>query len=157
MTCLHYWLTCLGRRDYTRWELIQKAKQNNFTDTEIQEALEALQQQGYEPDTRYIISLIRQSRGQYGKQRLKTKCLSKGIQASLFDQIWEEQILESNLENSQNILNLKAKILRKYHLESLDQADPKTKVKIWNYLAYRGFQPAATWQTWQQISEKDEE
>ncbi|HBL15011.1 MAG TPA: RecX family transcriptional regulator [Cyanobacteria bacterium UBA11162] len=151
MTCSDYFYRLLARRDYSAYELSQKAKEKGFEPNEIAEALEELQSQDYQSDTRFVESMITSYQGKYGKAVIKRKCREKGISADVFEQIWESQ---TEGEETGELDALKAKVMRKYKIDNFQIRDPKIKAKIWSYLQYRGFNPSEILSQWQQ--EEDE-
>ena len=151
MTCIDYLCKLLARRDYSVFELTKKAQEKGFDVTEIAESLEKLQRLNYQSDTRFVESMITSYRGKYGKGVIKRKCREKGIDAELFEQIWQEQTED---EEPGELDGLKAKVMRKYKITDFHDIDPKTKPKVWNYLQYRGFNPGEVLAQWQR--EQDE-
>lgn len=124
----------------------KKAKEKGFESQEIAESIEELQQQDYQSDTRFVESMIATYQGKYGKSVIKRKCREKGIAAEVFEEIWESQ----TEENAPGELDeLKAKVMRKYKIDSFLAIEPKTKAKLWNYLQYRGFNPSEVLEQWQ--------
>ena len=155
MTCIDYFYRLLGRREYSAYELTQKAKEKGFAPSEISEALAELQSQNYQSDTRFVESMITSYQGKYGKSVIKRKCREKGISAELFEQIWTSQTEEEETGETGELDNLKAKVMRKYKIDDFHSIDQKTKAKLWNYLQYRGFNPNQVLAQWQR--EQDQE
>ena len=149
MTCRDYFYRILSRKDYSASELLKKGKEKGFEISEINSVIEELQERGYQSDTRLVTNLISASKGKYGKFVIKRKCLEKGINASLFDGIWENQEEEDEGEEISQLDELKNKIMRKYKIEDFTNIEPKTKSKLWNYLQYRGFNPSDLLTKWQ--------
>lgn len=145
MTCKDYFFRLLSRREYSANELNQKAKEKGYPITEIAEAIADLQDKDYQSDTRVIESMITSYQGKYGKSVIKRKCLEKGIASDLFEQIWQSQ---TEADEPDDLNNLKAKIERKYKLDTFQNIDPKTKTKLINYLKYRGFNPFELLEQW---------
>ncbi|HEY9703424.1 MAG TPA: regulatory protein RecX [Allocoleopsis sp.] len=139
MNCIDYFSSLLSRREYSSKELQIKGKEKGFTLEEIDEAIERLQSQDYQSDTRFVMNMIRSYSNKYGKGVIKRKCLEKGIKSDFFDQVWSDN---NEDESDKDLSNLKNKIMRKYNITDFQNIDPKTKGKIWNYLQYRGFNPA---------------
>lgn len=75
--------------------------------------------------------------------------MEKGISIDLFDQAWNEHLEQMEGEEIDQLAGLKAKVMRKYSIDTFRQLDPKTKSKLWNYLQYRGFNPFELLQKWQ--------
>ncbi|MCZ0900166.1 RecX family transcriptional regulator, partial [Microcoleus sp. HI-ES] len=78
-----------------------------------------------------------------------------GITNDLFEQDWEEEIAENQDSEAEKLAELKAKVMRKYKIDTWGKADPKTKGKVLNYLQYRGFNAFEIWRQWQ--TEEDDE
>ena len=146
MTCLDYFYQLLSRRDYSAYELTKKAREKGFEQDEITEAIQELQAKDYQSDTRLVESMISSYQGKYGKSVIKRKCREKGINADVFDEIWEAQIDD---EQTGELDDLKAKVMRKYKIDDFLEIDAKTKAKLWNYLQYRGFNPSEVLTQWQ--------
>ncbi|MBW4573860.1 MAG: recombination regulator RecX [Aphanothece sp. CMT-3BRIN-NPC111] len=149
MSCINYFLNLLSRKDYSAYQLRRKGQEKGFSESEITEAINDLQSQGYQSDTRLVESMISSSQGKYGKSVIKRKCREKGISADIFEQIWLEQIEEDDSELIEPLAELKAKVIRKYKIEDFKNIDPKTKNKLFNYLQYRGFNPFEVLANWQ--------
>lgn len=132
-------------------ELTQKAQSKGFELQEIANSIEDLQQQNYQSDTRVVESLITSYHGKYGKSVIKRKCMEKGINLDLFEEIWESQIKE---EDTGELDQLKAKVMRKYKIDDFRAIDQKIRVRLWNYLQYRGFNPGEVLARWRR--EEDE-
>lgn len=152
MTCLDYFYYLLSRREYSAYELTKKAQEKKFEQSEITQTLEELQSKDYQSDTRVVESMIAYYQGKYGKAMIKRKCREKGIAADLFDQIWQVQTEDQETEN---LDNLKAKVMRKYKIDNFLSIEPKTKSKLWNYLQYRGFNPSHVLAQWQREQEEE--
>jgi regulatory protein len=152
MACSDYFLRLLSRREYSAHELLKKGREKGFDPGEIEDAINELQQKDYQSDIRLVNSLIDSSKGKYGKSMLKRKCFEKGISAELFEQVWSEK---TESDSSNDLDDLKNKVMRKYKLDSFQNIDPKTKSKLWSYLQYRGFNPYEILTQWQSEEEDD--
>lgn len=151
MTCLDYFYQLLSRRDYSAYELTKKAREKGFEQDEITEAIQELQSKDYQSDTRLVESMINSYQGKYGKSVIKRKCREKGINADVFEPIWEAQI---DTEQTGELDDLKAKVMRKYKIDDFLAIEAKTKAKLWNYLQYRGFNPTEVLTQWQREQEE---
>lgn len=145
MTSLDYFYKLLSRREYSVRELTQKAQAKGFNLEEIAASIEDLQRQNYQSDARVVESLITSYHGKYGKSVIKRKCMEKGINLDLFEEIWASQTEE---EHTGELDELKAKVMRKYKIDDFRAIEPKTRVKLWNYLQYRGFNPGEVLAQW---------
>ncbi|HEY9728383.1 MAG TPA: regulatory protein RecX, partial [Chroococcales cyanobacterium] len=146
MTCLDYFYKLLARRDYSSYELNKKGREKGFEESEIAEALQDLQSKDYQSDARVVESMISYYQGKYGKSVIKRKCREKGISADVFEEIWQLQPVE---EETGELDELKAKVMRKYKIDDFFSIEPKTKAKLWSYLQYRGFNPNDVLAQWQ--------
>ena len=153
MTCFSYFLRLLSRREYSTSELLQKGKEKGFEQSEITKSIDDLQSKGYQSDTRLVIQIISSSQSRYGKFVVRRKCLDKGIAADIFDQLWMEQQETPENEVTDELADLKAKVMRKYKIEDLQNIEPKIKAKVLNYLKYRGFNAFEVLQQWQKEEE----
>ncbi|HBE20792.1 MAG TPA: RecX family transcriptional regulator [Cyanobacteria bacterium UBA11149] len=151
MTSLDYFYKLLSRREYSVRELTQKAQAKGFSLEEIAASIEDLQQQNYQSDARVVESLITSYHGKYGKASIRRKCMEKGINLDLFEEIWQSQMEE---EESGALDELKEKVRRKYKIDDFRSIEQKTRVKLWNYLQYRGFNPGEVLAQWRR--EEDE-
>lgn len=151
MTCLDYFYKLLTYRDYSAYELTKKAKEKGFEQSEITEALQEVQSRDYQSDPRFVEGMIASYQGKYGKSVIKRKCREKGISADVFEQIWQSQTED---EDTGELDDLKAKVMRKYKIVDFLSIEPKTKVKLWNYLQYRGFNPSEVLAQWQREQEE---
>jgi regulatory protein len=152
MTCLDYFYKLLARRDYSSYELNKKGREKGFEESEIAEALQDLQSKDYQSDARVVKSMISYYQGKYGKSVIKRKCREKGISADVFEEIWESQSVE---EETGELDELKAKVMRKYKIDDFFSIEPKTKAKLWSYLQYRGFNPNDVLAQWQREQEEE--
>jgi regulatory protein len=151
MTCIDYFYQLLSRREYSAYELTKKAQEKGFELQEITESLQELQSKDYQSDTRLVESMIASYQGKYGKSVIKRKCREKGINADLFEEVWQSQ---AEGEETGELDDLKAKVMRKYKINEFVSIEPKTKAKLWNYLQYRGFNPSNVLAQWQREQEE---
>ncbi len=88
----------LARREHTRLELTRKLKAKDFTDSEIEEVLVILAEEGLQSDERYTESYVhmRRNRG-YGPLKIKLELQQRGVSSELVeayvefnDKIWLE-------------------------------------------------------------------
>ncbi len=145
MTCIDYFYRILAKKDYSAHELLKKAKEKGFEQSEITNAIQELQLKGYQSDARLVESMITSAQGKYGRSVVKRKCFVKGISGDLFEEIWESQTESEELEQ---LLELKLKVMRKYKISDFHEIEPKTKARLWNYLQYRGFNPNQILEQW---------
>ncbi len=148
--CFNYFLSLVSRKDYSAWELNTKGQKKGFETKEISEAIEQLQNLGYQSDLRLVENLILANQKKYGKPVLKRKCLQKGIAGELFEQVWAAASAEVENEDTPASMELKAKVMRKYKITDFKKLEPKVKSKIISYLQYRGFNAFQLLREWQQ-------
>ncbi|MBD1939045.1 regulatory protein RecX [Microcoleus sp. FACHB-68] len=148
-SCIDYFYNILSRRDYSAAELRKKAHEKGFEQSEVLEAINYLQEMGAQSDSKLAANLIASYTKKYGKSVMRRKCMEKGISMDLFDQAWNEHLEQMEGEEIDQLAGLKAKVMRKYSIDTFRQLDPKTKSKLWNYLQYRGFNPFELLQKWQ--------
>jgi regulatory protein len=151
MTCIDYFYQLLSRREYSAYELTKKAQEKGFELQDITESIQELQSKDYQSDTRLVESMIASYQGKYGKSVIKRKCREKGINADLFEEVWQSQ---AEAEETGELDDLKAKVMRKYKINDFLSIEPKTKAKLWNYLQYRGFNPSEVLAQWQREQEE---
>jgi len=151
MTCIDYFYQLLSRREYSAYELTKKAQEKGFELQDITESIQELQSKDYQSDTRLVESMIASYQGKYGKSVIKRKCREKGIAADLFEEVWQSQ---AEGEETGELDDLKAKVMRKYKINDFLSIEPKTKAKLWNYLQYRGFNPSEVLAQWQREQEE---
>lgn len=153
MKCFDYFLRLLSRREYSAKELLKKGKEKGFTQEEINEALDYLQSKDYQSDSRLVAQMVASSQGRYGKSWVKSKCLEKGVTVELFEQVWMEQQETAESVETGELADLKAKVMRKYKIQNIQDIEPKIKAKLLNYLKYRGFNAFEVLGRWQREEE----
>lgn len=153
MNCFDYFLRLLSRREYSAKELLKKGKEKGFSESVIADTISILQEKDYQSDTRLAAQIIASSQGKYGQSMVKRKCLEKGISADVFEQAWMKQQETDESEVTGELDNLKAKVMRKYKLEDFQKIEPKVKVKLFNYLSYRGFNAFEVLEQWRREEE----
>ncbi|HAJ63009.1 MAG TPA: RecX family transcriptional regulator [Cyanobacteria bacterium UBA8543] len=152
MSCIDYFYQLLSRREYSAYELTKKGQEKGFDLQEITEVIQELQSKDYQSDRRLVESMIASYRGKYGKTVIKRKCREKGIAAEVFEEMWQSQ---TENEETEELDDLKAKVMRKYKIDNFLAIEPKTKAKLWNYLQYRGFNPSEVLAQWQKEQEEE--
>lgn len=148
-SCLDYFYNILSRRDYSAAQLRKKGQEKGFEESEVLEAINYLQEMGAQSDSKLAANLIASYTKKYGKSVMRRKCMEKGISVDLFEQAWNEHLEQMEGEETDQLAGLKAKVMRKYSIDTFRRLDPKTKSKLWNYLQYRGFNPFELLQKWQ--------
>lgn len=154
MPCIDYFYQLLSRREYSAYELKKKGQEKGFELQEITETIQELQRKNYQSDIRLVESMIASYQGKYGRSVIKRKCREKGIPADVFEETWQSQ---TEGEETGELDELKAKVMRKYKIDNFLSIESKTKAKLWNYLQYRGFNPSEVLAQWQEEQEEDVE
>lgn len=126
----------LGRRDHASFEIRQKLKKKGFNDDVINSLLEELSEKDFLNDESFSIKFItdKSELNRWGRKKIESELYKKGIQRKTI-----QKTLNSFFDNlSQDQICLDLVIKRKRHF--LREVDPyKRKMKIYNYLAGRGF------------------
>ena len=126
----------LGRRDHASFEIKQKLKKKGFNDVVIESVLTELSEKGFLNDQHFSIKFITEKSelNRWGRKKIESALYRKGIQPKTI-----KETLNTFFDNlSQDQICLDLVIKRKKHF--LREDDPyKRKMKIYNYLAGRGF------------------
>lgn len=119
----------------TKYEVRLKLKENGFAEEIIDEVLDILEKEEYLNDKIYCEIFIEDKRklNGYGKNKIKSLLIQKGISKNIFEDFLDEFEYEEEFDNA-----LKMGI-KKLNLLSNEEDKFKKKQKIINYLAYRGF------------------
>ena len=126
-------MNLLARREHSAHELLQKLKQRDFLEDEILRAIEALQADNLQSDTRFAESFINQRvNAGYGPIKIRHELRQKGVAEELFNPIlehfdgeWQELMLQQRI--------------RKFGAEIPDEYAQKMKQA--RFLQNRGFSP----------------
>lgn len=130
---LKYALMLITKKDRTEAELRNRLHRKGFSDTEIDEVVKYLKQNGFIDDTKFIQKAEKLAEDRFlGTMGLKNYLVRKGIDKELIESI--PQIDELAIA--------KKLIQRKLHLIKNDSFNKK-KAKIAGYLLRRGF----SWET----------
>lgn len=119
----------------TKYELRLKLKEKDFTEDIIDEVIDILEKEEYLNDRLYCEVFIEDKKqlNGYGKNKIKSLLIQKGISKSVFEDFLDEFEYEEEFDNA-----LKMGI-KKLNLLSNEEDIFKKKQKLINYLAYRGF------------------
>lgn len=119
----------------TKYEVRLKLKENGFAEDVIDEVLDILEKEEYLNDKIYCEIFIEDKKklNGYGKNKIKSLLIQKGISKNIFEGFLNEFEYEEEFDNA-----LKMGI-KKLELLSNEEDNFKKKQKIINYLAYRGF------------------
>ena len=119
----------------TKYEVRLKLKEKDFTEDIIDEVIDILEKEEYLNDRLYCEVFIEDKKqlNGYGKNKIKSLLIQKGISKSVFEDFLDEFEYEKEFDNA-----LKMGI-KKLNLLSNEEDIFKKKQKLINYLAYRGF------------------
>ena len=119
----------------TKYEVKLKLKEKDFTEDIIDEVIDILEREEYLNDRLYCEVFIEDKKqlNGYGKNKIKSLLIQKGISKSVFEDFLDEFEYEEEFDNA-----LKMGI-KKLNLLSNEEDVFKKKQKLINYLAYRGF------------------
>ena len=121
----------LARREHSAFEIRRKLKQRDIADTEIEQAVERLQQEGLLSDQRYAEAYIHMRMGKgYGPLRIALELKERGVAESDYG-----HYLYSGDRDWRSVL--KSTYDKKYGNSACD--DYREKAKRIRYLQYRGF------------------
>ena len=121
----------LARREHSAFEIRRKLKQRDIAESEIEEAIERLQQEGLLSDQRYAEAYIHMRMGKgYGPMRIALELKERGVAESDYGHYLYTSDMDWNSV-------LKAAYEKKYGSETCD--DYQQKAKRIRYLQYRGF------------------
>jgi len=123
----------LSRREHSRVELVSKLKQRQFSEQEISQALDRLQQEGLQSDQRFAENFMyyRAKKG-CGPVRIRLELIQKGIHEDDID------VLLSDLEHSWDEA-MQQQREKKFGPDI--PVDYKEKMKQARFLQNRGFSP----------------
>ena len=126
----NYCLWLLGRREYSRSELLTKLRRRELDEATALAIVEQLAKEGLQSDQRCVEAIQRsaESRG-WSKQRILQKLRAQGIETSL---ISSHELLDSDDENK------RSEKLYKTWIAKTD-GSPKAKRKVLSRIARRGF------------------
>lgn len=119
----------------TKYEVRLKLKEKDFTEDIIDEVIDILEKEEYLNDRLYCEVFIEDKKqlNGYGKNKIKSLLIQKGISKSVFEDFLDEFEYEEEFDNA-----LKMGI-KKLNLLSNEEDVFTKKQKLINYLAYRGF------------------
>jgi len=120
----------LARREHSRHELSQKLIQKGFSPSDIENALDSLEERGWLSDRRFTESWIRHRiHGGYGWYRIRAELQEKGVHSDIVQEVYEEQTI--------NWSELAIQVWQKKY-RSLPN-DWNEKAKQMRFMQYRGF------------------
>lgn len=146
LNSLQFFLKLLGKRDYSLVELLQKADVQDLDKTEINDAVKYLKSKNFINDHRIANNLINHYAPSKGKRWISQRCKSRQISETDFDLAWQEY--QSTQDGEEEYSDLKKKVMQKYNISDFENLTPQIMNKIFNYLAYRGFNPGEIIKGW---------
>lgn len=132
-------LMLLQKKDYTEEELRRKLRQGEYPETIIDTAIEYVKGYHYIDDYRYCVSYIRCYGDKWSRQQIITKLLTKGVAKEYINQAYEEAFDKGDVEPEEELIRT---ILHKKQYNA-QEADGKTKQKMYRHLLYKGFSMAS--------------
>ncbi|MDH2924471.1 recombination regulator RecX [Nicoletella semolina] len=128
-SAIQYLVYLLARRDYSEFELRQKLKAKEYSQEEVENAIEKAQEHKWQSDERFCLHFIHY-RGQqgYGPLRLKQELRQKGVADWLINQQLDESEIDW-FEQAERLFNRKRPA----------NWDIKAKQKMWRYMLNHGF------------------
>ena len=146
LNSLQFFLKLLGKRDFSLAELLQKADVQDLDKTEINDAVKYLTSKNFINDQRIANNLINHYASSKGKRWILQRCLGRQICENDFDLAWQEYL--ENQDDVEEYAELKKKVMQKYDITDFENLTPQLMNKIFNYLAYRGFNPSEIIKSW---------
>ncbi len=122
----------LARREHSKAELKQKLLQKDFTGDDIDDVLDALQEQDIQSDLRYGEAMFRQrvQKG-FGWQFIRAELKQKGLSADIIQAVYHSQELDW--------FTLAANVYEKRYGVA-PALDDKERAKRSRFMLYRGFE-----------------
>lgn len=125
----------LSIRPHSAVELRLKLRQRNFPDEIIQPIIKKFKKEGYLNDRDFAKAYIksRLASKPRGRRMLLSELLQKGVKRELADEVLDNALKETSEEE------LALKLLQKNRNRLLKEKSVDLKMKIRNFLSYRGF------------------
>lgn len=130
-----YALKLIAIKDRTEKELRTKLKEKNFDEIQIEETVSFLNEYGYINDNRYAEHFTNDAINlkKWGKARVRTELLRKGVDRDIIDSVIEEAF--SELEQDRLLLQMESRF------GNADFGNMKERTRIFNFYLRRGFSP----------------
>lgn len=137
-TCYQYSLDLLARRDYSKHKLSEKLRSREFTEEEIDEAIESLTEKNYLREEEYARMRVQAMlfKG-YANSYIKQKCSLEKLQVD--DDFIDEIRQERGHSTHSEIKRLIQKKLRGKDIPSEFEPRMKLQNKVTAFLASRGY------------------
>jgi regulatory protein len=140
--CFERALKLLDQRPHTVCEIRRKLRQRDFPAPLIDGAVQELIRLGLLNDAEFASAFIREKLGSgrpVGFKKIALDLSKRGVDRAEIDrahrELQEDEPLPDELDLALHALDTKLRILR------TSQIDPKTRQKLWRFLANRGFSP----------------
>ena len=133
--CRNYALKLIEFRDRTEKELRGRLLEKGYDESVIEDELAFLKDYGYINDARYAEHFVNDAVNikKWGKIRIRTELLRKGVQGELVDNIIEDAFCE---ENGDRLFEQMEK-----RFKNSDFSNIKERTRIFNFFMRRGFTP----------------
>ncbi|MGL4758761.1 MAG: regulatory protein RecX [Patescibacteria group bacterium] len=128
-----YMLSLLNKRDYSEYELKQKALQKSYSSEQTDEALQRLKALNYVNDQRLVENLFYFYSKIKGKNWIINKLKQKGIDYQIYSPLLENQI-EIDFDT------IYSRVKSKFSYLNLQNMDQKSYSKLYRFLSYQGFE-----------------
>lgn len=135
-------LSMLAKRDYSRHMLKDKLLKKEYSYSEINEALDHLEELNYLNDQRFSHSLVRYRAelSKWGKGRIKQDFYKKGLSSDLAEEalsLYEEGELSSDEQEVDWVENAYQILLKRFG--TYKEIEQKERARRLNFLLRRGF------------------
>lgn len=127
MSARNYAVWLLGRREWSRKELLTRLTWRGYSPEEAQEATEFCDKHGFQSDARFADSRARSRSRQYGNRRIVQELKEKGLAPDL---------LEASVADLEDENNRALRASKKFSGKPLDA---QLNAKVWRFLMARGF------------------
>ena len=130
-----YCLKLITIKDRTEKEIRTKLKEKNFDENTIEEEIEFLSNYGYLSDKRYAEHFTADAINikKWGKSRIRTELLRRGIERDIVDDAIEEAFVEADDD--------RLYIEMEKRFKNADFSNMKERTRIFNFYFRRGFSP----------------
>jgi len=131
-----YCLSLLKTRDYSENELKTKAKTKGYSNNAITTVLNLIKQQNLVNDRRLAENLLEYYQPNKGVVWLRQKMRQRQIPTDIIEQVLQNHSKQPDISHLRQLLAKKYQITR---WQNGNQIDPKTKLKIVNFLSNKGY------------------
>ena len=130
-----YALKVVGFKDRTEKEIREKLTQKGYDEITIEDETQFLKNYGFINDSRYAERFINDAINlkKWGKARIKTELLRKGIEREIIENTIEDAFLE--IDDDRLLLEMQRRF------QNSDFSNIKERTRIFNFYLRRGFSP----------------